>query len=224
MKDSNAVWVQAMESRVSRTRSGTADCACVPRYVPTRRRHPRRGRFLGFRHRCARLTHILSYRTDIGTPTHLGAGFYLDATHATWSTHYNMYTYIKDELPSLLKSLQVPDSLPLDFTRQSIFGHSMGGEGAITLYLRTIASGTYKSASAFAPALNPTNGQWGVKAFNGYLQNGVKEGERWDPTCLIWELPEGTQLNMLIDVVSIVCVRSGASELDARLGKGGPVL
>jgi S-formylglutathione hydrolase len=126
-------------------------------------------------------------------------GFYLDATHPAWSTHYKMYTYITAELPSLLASVE---GLPLDFARQSICGHSMGGHGAIALYLRTIASCTYKSASAFAPALNPTNARWGIKAFNGYLQGGVKEGEKWDSTCLMWDVPEGTRLNVLIDVVS----------------------
>jgi len=137
--------------------------------------------------------------------TYTGAGFYLDATHPAWSTHYKMFTYITAELPALLASVE---GLRLDFTRQSICGHSMGGHGAIALYLRTIISssspsGTYKSASAFAPALNPTNAPWGIKAFNGYLQGGVKEGEKWDSTCLMWEVPEGTRLNVLIDVVSL---------------------
>ena len=122
-----------------------------------------------------------------------------------------MYTYVTAELPSLLGSVE---GLPLDFTRQSICGHSMGGHGAIALYLRTITSassssspsplGTYKSASAFAPVLNPTNAQWGINAFGRYLQGGVKEGEKWDSTCLLWDVPEGTRLNVLIDVVSAV--------------------
>ena len=120
-----------------------------------------------------------------------------------------MYTYVTAELPSLLGSVE---GLPLDFTRQSICGHSMGGHGAIALYLRAITSqsssssslGPYKSASAFAPALNPTNGPWGVNAFNRYLQGGVKEGEKWDSTCLMWDVPEGTRLNVLVDVVSAV--------------------
>ena len=150
------------------------------------------------------------------THIYTGAVFYLDATHPKWSTHYKMYTYLTAELPSLLRSVE---GLPLDVIRQSICGHSMGGHGAIALYLRTIiaSSGTtdttdttttttttttYRSASAFAPVLNPTNGQWGIKAFNGYLQAGVKEGEKWDSTCLMWEVPEGTPLNVLIDVVS----------------------
>ena len=133
-----------------------------------------------------------------------------------------MYTYVTSELPSLLKSLD--NKLPLDFSRQSIFGHSMGGHGAIVLYLRTITSGTYRSVSAFAPALNPTNGQWGMKAFNGYLQDGTKEGEKWDSTCLLWEVPEGKRLNVLVDVVSAVCPQSGLFEVDARAGNGGPVL
>ena len=159
------------------------------------------------------------YFTNLGT--HTGAGFYLDATNPTWSKHYNMYTYITSELPSLLRSLKV---LPLDLSRQSIFGHSMGGHGAVSLYLRTIVAGAYKSVSAFAPALNPTNAPMAVKAFNEYLQGGLKEGEKWDSTCLIWEVPEGTRLNVLIDVVSAVCLRGVVIEVDARAGRGRPVL
>ena len=135
-----------------------------------------------------------------------------------------MYTYITSELPALLKSLEGPNKLPLDFARQSIFGHSMGGHGALVLYLRTISLGTYRSASAFAPALNPTNAPWGIKAFDGYLQGGAKEGEKWDSTCLIWEVPDGTRLNVLVDVVSAVCLHGGVSEVDVRAGRGGPVL
>ena len=157
--------------------------------------------------------------TAAHTSIRTGAGFYLDATHPTWSTHYKMYTYITSELPSFLRNLD-----RLDLTRQSIFGHSMGGHGAIALYLRTISVGAYKSASALAPALNPTNGQWGINAFNGYLQGGAKEGEKWDSTCLIWEVPEKTRLNVLIDVVSAVCLRSNVFEVDAHSGGGGPVL
>ena len=169
---------------------------------------------------------IILHRHSTGTHTHtyshthtrIGAGFYLDATHPTWSAHYNMYTYVTAELPSLLGSVE---GLPLDFTRQSICGHSMGGHGAISLYLRTITSPSpsspssssrtykYKSASAFAPVLNPTNAPWGVNAFNGYLQGGVKEGEKWDSTCLMWDVPEGARLNVLIDVVSAVCWGGG---------------
>ena len=134
-----------------------------------------------------------------------------------------MYTYVTAELPSLLGSIE---GLPLDFARQSICGHSMGGHGAIALYLRTItsSSGAYKSASAFAPALNPTNGRWGIKAFNGYLQGGVKEGEKWDSTCLMWDVPEGTRLNVLIDVVSPRILGGHVFEVDARAGGGGSVL
>ena len=63
-----------------------------------------------------------------------------------------------------------------DLTRQSIFGHSMGGHGALTLYLAS-RPGEYRSASAFAPACNPTKSGWGQKAFAGYLLGGVEEAK-----------------------------------------------
>ena len=99
---------------------------------------------------------------DFGT----GAGFYLDATQAPWSQHYRMESYLSAELLPLLT-----DSLPLDAERIGIFGHSMGGHGALTLALRH--PGLFKSVSAFAPICAPSQCPWGQKAFAGYL--GVDE-------------------------------------------------
>ncbi|KAI0785079.1 carbohydrate esterase family 1 protein [Abortiporus biennis] len=130
---------------------------------------------------------------DFGT----GAGFYLDATNPKYSKHYNMLTHVTIELPKVIEEA----GLPIDFTRQSIFGHSMGGHGALTLYLQSLHSGTkqYRSVSAFSPISNPTKCPWGEKAFNGYLQGGIEEAkERYDATELISKLPK-TPVHVLID-------------------------
>ncbi|KAI0068280.1 carbohydrate esterase family 1 protein [Artomyces pyxidatus] len=114
---------------------------------------------------------------DFGT----GAGFYLNATKPEWSKFYNMRTHVTLELPQVLEAA----GLPLDFTRQSVFGHSMGGHGALTLYLSS-STKQYRSASAFAPICNPVNAPWGKKAFEGYLQGGTEEAkEQYDATELI---------------------------------------
>ncbi|BGP34993.1 hypothetical protein JCM10296v2_006817 [Rhodotorula toruloides] len=132
---------------------------------------------------------------DFGT----AAGFYLNATKEPWNKHYNMYDFVTSELPSLLSSL----SLPLDLFRSSIFGHSMGGHGALALYLKSLLSSspstTYLSASAFAPIANPTKCQWGEKAFKGYLSGGVEEGKEYDATELIGQV-KGKELKVLVDV------------------------
>ncbi|BGP27288.1 hypothetical protein JCM10295v2_006252 [Rhodotorula toruloides] len=132
---------------------------------------------------------------DFGT----AAGFYLNATKAPWSKHYNMYGFVTSELPSLLSSL----SLPLDLSRCSIFGHSMGGHGALTLYLKSLLASSpstaYLSASAFAPIANPTKCQWGEKAFKGYLSRGLEEGKEYDATELIAQV-KGKEVKILVDV------------------------
>ncbi|PFH54832.1 hypothetical protein AMATHDRAFT_52815 [Amanita thiersii Skay4041] len=114
---------------------------------------------------------------DFGT----GAGFYLNATNPKYSKHYNMLTHVTIELPQIMEAA----GLPIDFKRQSIFGHSMGGHGALTLYLAS-ATQQYKSASAFSPISNPMKCPWGEKAFKGYLQGGIEEAKlRYDATELI---------------------------------------
>lgn len=98
-----------------------------------------------------------------------GAGFYVNATEAPWKNHYRMYDYITQELPELVKK-----HFPLN-GRESISGHSMGGHGALVIALNS--PGRYQSVSAFAPISNPTNCQWGQKAFTGYLG---EDRERWN--------------------------------------------
>jgi S-formylglutathione hydrolase len=92
----------------------------------------------------------------------LGAGFYVDATQSPWSSHYRMYSYVSAELPDL-----VAQHFPADSGRQGIFGHSMGGHGALMIALRNPER--YRSLSAFAPICAPSRCPWGHKAFSGYF-------------------------------------------------------
>lgn len=122
-----------------------------------------------------------------------GAGFYVDATQEPWAKGYNMYSYITKELPKALFS----HFSELDGERMSITGHSMGGHGALTLFLKN--PGLYKSCSAFAPIANPSKCPWGEKAFTGYF--GADNKSKWaehDATELVkkWKGP----LELLIDV------------------------
>lgn len=95
---------------------------------------------------------------DLGS----GAGFYVNATQGAWNTHYRMYDYIVEELPYLLES-----QFPLIPAQKSIFGHSMGGHGALVMALRN--PDRYRSVSAFAPICAPCQCPWGEKAFSHYL-------------------------------------------------------
>ena len=107
----------------------------------------------------------------------VGAGFYVDATEQPWASHYRMATYLTDELPAL-----IAEHLPADMTRQGIFGHSMGGHGALTLALRHPER--YRSVSAFAPIAAPMHCPWGEKAFTGYLGSDRSAWQRYDATAL----------------------------------------
>ena len=108
----------------------------------------------------------------------VGAGFYLDATTTPWALHWRMESYILNDLLPLVSS-----KLPVDMARLGIFGHSMGGHGALTLALRH--PGIFKSLSAFAPIANPVNCPWGHKAFTGYLGNDKAEWAKHDASELM---------------------------------------
>ena len=108
----------------------------------------------------------------------LGAGFYLDATQMPWSRHYRMESYITDELLPVLGAI-----LPIQLERIGIFGHSMGGHGALTLALRH--PGLFKSVSAFAPVCAPSQCPWGRKAFTGYLGMDETSWAAHDATALM---------------------------------------
>ncbi|WP_448096991.1 S-formylglutathione hydrolase [Luteibacter yeojuensis] len=107
-----------------------------------------------------------------------GAGFYLDATETPWSARFRMYSYVVDELPRLLG-----ERFPLDLKRQGIFGHSMGGHGALVIALRN--PGRYRSLSAFAPIVAPASVPWGRKAFPRYLGEDRSAWARYDATQLV---------------------------------------
>jgi S-formylglutathione hydrolase len=107
-----------------------------------------------------------------------GAGFYLDATVEPWARNYRMESYLTRELQDLVAA-----ELPIDPARQGIFGHSMGGHGALTLALKNPA--LYRSVSAFAPIASPMRCPWGEKALAGYLGLDRTKWRAYDATALI---------------------------------------
>jgi S-formylglutathione hydrolase len=110
---------------------------------------------------------------DLGS----GAGFYVDAVQEPWRQHYNMYSYITQELPELIRA-----NFPVS-DRQGIFGHSMGGHGALVCGLRN--PGMYRSISAFSPIVNPIMSPWGQKAFKNYLGDNQTLWRGYDSTELV---------------------------------------
>ena len=118
---------------------------------------------------------------DEGYDLGQGAGFYINATRAPWSAHYRMYDYVVDELPGLVrKHLAASD-------RASICGHSMGGHGALTIYLKN--PDRYRSVSAFAPIVAPSQVPWGQKAFAAYSGDDLEAWKAHDATALMAGAP-----------------------------------
>jgi S-formylglutathione hydrolase len=107
-----------------------------------------------------------------------GAGFYLDATQEPWSEHYRMYSYITQELPDL-----VAEHFRVDMDRQGIFGHSMGGHGAMTIALKN--PDRFKSCSAFAPIVEPSTADWSEPAFEKYLGPDRSTWRQYDACALV---------------------------------------
>jgi S-formylglutathione hydrolase len=156
----------------------------------------------------------------------LGAGFYVDATEAPWSRGYRMYSYITQELPA-----DVAATFPVDPDRVGIFGHSMGGHGALTIALKNPRH--YKSVSAFAPIASPMRCPWGQKALSGYLGADRARWREYDTTALIedrgWTGPpimvdQGTKDQFLEsqlkpELLQDACQRSGVP-LDLHLREG----
>lgn len=156
----------------------------------------------------------------------VGAGFYVDATQAPWSRNYRMYSYVAKELPGLIAS-----EFPVDPARSGLFGHSMGGHGALTIALKN--PDTYKSVSAFAPIASPMRCPWGEKALAGYLGTDRAPWRDYDATALIesrgWNGPallvdQGTDDQFLEsqlkpELLREACRRAGVS-LDLRLQAG----
>ncbi len=159
-------------------------------------------------------------RYDLGQ----GAGFYVNATTTTWSDNYQMYDYIVEELPQLIE-----DFFPIIKNNKSIFGHSMGGHGALVCALRNPKH--YNSVSAFAPIYNPSISPWGKDCFNTYLGPDKDLWEQYDATYLV---RENSSMPLFIDQGSNdefidtqlypnkfekACKESGA-ELNLRLHDG----
>ena len=107
----------------------------------------------------------------------LAAGFYVDATQAPWNTHYRMYSYVLELYQTVIQAL------PVDPSRVGIFGHSMGGHGALVLALRNPA--LFRSVSAFAPICAPSQCAWGKKAFSGYLGDNQQDWLPYDASALM---------------------------------------
>ena len=121
-----------------------------------------------------------------------GAGFYVDATQEPWKENYQMYSYVTQELPVLVSSLNV------DLERISIFGHSMGGHGALTIALKDPAR--FQSVSALAPIVSPTISGFGQKAFRYFLGSDKAVWKNYDTCELLSDLPTSAKrLPMLID-------------------------
>ena len=156
----------------------------------------------------------------------LGAGFYVDATQAPWSGGYRMYSYVSQELRH-----HVEAHFPVDSERVGIFGHSMGGHGALTIALRN--PDVYRSVSAFAPIVSPMRCPWGEKALSGYLGDDHARWRDYDATALIedrgWRGPrivvdQGTRDPFLESqlkpgLLEDACARAGVA-LDLRRRDG----
>ena len=108
----------------------------------------------------------------------LGAGFYVNATQAPWSTHYQMYDYVVEELPQVVTS-----ACPIDGERAGIFGHSMGGHGALSIALKNPQR--YRSVSAFSPICSPSNCPWGIKALSNYIGDDKNAWKAYDSAELV---------------------------------------
>ncbi|MBO1318230.1 S-formylglutathione hydrolase [Acanthopleuribacter pedis] len=157
-------------------------------------------------------------RYDMGS----GAGFYLNATNEPWSKHYQMYDYVADELPKIIEEQfnARPDAA-------SIFGHSMGGHGALVLSLRN--PGKYRSVSAFSPICAPTQVAWGQQAFKNYLGEDTSTWSQYDAVALLEKaenpLPmlvdqgmddEFLKEGLRVDLLEEVCQRRG-HQLNLRM-------
>ena len=120
-----------------------------------------------------------------------GAGFYVDATEDPWARHFNMWSYLAEELPALVAA-----EFAADITRQGITGHSMGGHGALTLALGL--PGRYRSVSAFSPIVAPGQVPWGRKALGHYLGEQGAAWRRHDAVALI---EDGARVDeLLVDI------------------------
>lgn len=156
----------------------------------------------------------------------VGAGFYVDATEAPWSAGYRMYSYVTQELFDI-----VANNFAVDAARAGIFGHSMGGHGALTIGLKH--PDRFKTISAFAPIVSPTRCAWGEKALTGYLGTDRSTWADYDATLLIkkrgWKGPpilvdQGSSDQFLDaqlkpELLSAACAEAGV-DLNLRMQSG----
>jgi len=156
----------------------------------------------------------------------LGAGFYVDATEPPWSNGYRMYSYVARELRDV-----VATEFTVDSSRAGIFGHSMGGHGALTIALKNRDS--YRSVSALAPICSPMRCPWGEKALGGYLGSDRARWREYDATALIedrgWNGPpllvdQGTKdqfldVQLRPDLLRAACIEHGVP-LELRMQEG----
>ena len=119
-----------------------------------------------------------------------GAGFYVNATQAPWTPHYRMQDYVADELPNLIEQHFAASAL------RGIFGHSMGGHGALVTALRH--PGRYRSVSAFSPIVAPSQVPWGQKALGAYLGADPQAWLAWDAVALV-SMAHQEKLHLLVD-------------------------
>ena len=155
----------------------------------------------------------------------LAAGFYVDATEKPWSDHYQMYSYINDELPSLIQA-----AFPVIASKAAISGHSMGGHGALISALKN--PDRFVSVSAFAPICAPMQCAWGQKAFAGYLGGDQNKWQAYDATALMllsehaipMRIDQGADDSFLLEQLKPEKIQSAAKQknypLDYRLQAG----
>lgn len=120
-----------------------------------------------------------------------GAGFYVDATQDPWAANFKMYSYVTEELPELVEA-EIAEADP---DREGVFGHSMGGHGALVAAIRN--PGRFRSVSAFAPIVAPTSCPWGRHALAAYLGADENDWPQYDATALIRK--HGWKADILID-------------------------
>ncbi|MBK1874148.1 S-formylglutathione hydrolase [Marinobacter sp. 1-3A] len=141
-----------------------------------------------------------------------GAGFYVNATQAPWNRHYRMYDYVLNELPNLIESV-----FPVS-DKRSIFGHSMGGHGALVLAMRNPER--YQSVSAFSPISNPIDCPWGKKAFTAYLGEDTASWAEYDSSLLMKKatqfvpalVDQGEADNFLVEQLKPEALEAAAKE------------
>jgi S-formylglutathione hydrolase len=147
----------------------------------------------------------------------VAAGFYVDATESPWAQHYRMYSYVVDELPAIIEA-RFPAG-----ARRGIFGHSMGGHGALVIALRNPLR--YHSVSAFAPIANPMSVPWGEKAFGRYLGPDRARWEAYDASVLLRRAPRDREILVDQGLADQFLDRELRPEaLEAAAGADGPRL